>query len=459
MVARSRPYVSSFGQDSLDIRILDSETKKETRIFKILRYGSVLMPNPLKSVLQAKWKRSVPSFGTMAESALNISEGELAVITYTSAADKMKVFSAFIREGLENGDQVLYTYPDEEGANVRKKLVQNGIDQAKGEKSEKSGSLILRSSSEHYLTDGKFDKMNAIKKELELRGQAKTAGYKHFRNLNDVGNLSFLKGEWQMFIDYWDDARVRAARGIPRGSGLGILCEPFIMELTAINVEGMSEKSVRGILNALGGGKHSPTRLIDFLEYTHAFSKRIGISHEELVGRKLLLEFDPASDYESVVEDFAKEALAHLEPVYIFTRRASSLRESLAQQRSIRFALMSSSDATSKSISENEIVLPADNTPLILDMVRRIGAQHADEYVFLVFDNLSELIMHIGFDKTYKFLLCLIEMLSLEKTTALFLLNKTAHETNVTSQIRGLFHNLLAYENYEFEIVKNTPNL
>jgi dimeric dUTPase (all-alpha-NTP-PPase superfamily) len=67
--------------------------------------------------------------------------------------------------------------------------------------------------------------------------------------------------------------------------------------------------------------------------------------------------------------------------------------------------------------------------------------------------------MHIGFDKTYKFLLCLIEMLSLEKTTALFLLNKSAHETNVTSQIRGLFHNLLAYENYEFEIVKNTPNL
>jgi hypothetical protein len=307
------------------------------------------------------------------------------------------------------------------------------------------------------LVNGEFDKHNAIKKEFELRDEAKKAGYKHFRDLNDVGDLSFLNGQWQIFIDYWDDARVRAARGIPRGSGLGILCEPFFMELTAINVEGISEKSARDILNALGGGKHSPIRLIDFLEYTHAFSKRIGVAHAELLGRKLLLEFDPISDYERIVEDFAKEALAHLEPVYIFTRRVSGVRESLAQQRSIRFVLMTSSESTSKSISENEIVLPADNTPLILDMVRRILTEHAEEYLFLIFDNLSELIMYVGFEKAYKFLLCVIEMLSSKKTTALFLLNKTAHEPHVASQIKGLFHNLLAYEKNRFEIVKGAP--
>jgi hypothetical protein len=413
------------------------------------------MPNPIKSVLQSKWKRSVPSFGTMPESALNISEGEVAVITYTSAADKMKVFSAFIREGLENGDQVFYTYPDEETATVRKRLVQNGIDAEKGEKSEKSGSLILRSLSEHYVVNGEFDEKNAIRKELELRAEAKKAGYKHFRDLNDVGDLSFLKGQWQTFIDYWDDARVRAARGIPRGSGLGILCEPFIMELTAFNVEGINEKSVRDILNALSGGKHSSTRLIDFLEYSYAFSKRIGIPHAEILGRKFLLEFDPTSDYERIAEDFAKEALAHLEPVYIFARIVSGVRESLVQQRSIRFVLMSSSESTSKSISENEIVLPADNTPLILDMIRGILIEHADEYLFLIFDNLSELITYVGFDKVYKFLLCVLEMLSSKKTTALFLLNKSAHEPHVISQIRGLFHSLLVYERNRFEIVKN----
>ena len=412
------------------------------------------MPNPLKSVLQSKLRRPVPSFGTMSESALNISEGELAVITYTSVADKMKVFSEFIREGLENGDRVFYTFPDEERATVRKGLIQNGIDPEKGEKGEKSGALILRSLNEHYFVNGEFDKKNTIKRELKLRAEAKKAGYKHFRDLDDVGDLSFLKGQWQTFIDYWDDEDW----GIPRGSGLGILYEPFIMELTAINVEGMNEKSVRDILKAFGGGKHPPTRLIDFLEYAGAFSKRIGVPHAELLGRRFLLEFDPTSAYERIVDDFAKEALANLEPIYVFTRSVSGVRESLAQQRSIRFVLMSSSESTSKSISENEIVLPGDNTPLVLDIVREILAKHADECSFLIFDSLSELIMSVGFEKACKFLLCLIEMLSLEKTTALFLLNKSAHEPHVASQIRGLFNNLLTYENYEFEIVKNTPN-
>lgn len=410
------------------------------------------MLNPLKSVLKSKWRRSVPSFGAMSESALSISEGELAVITYTSAADKMKAFSAFIRQGLENGDRVFYTFPDEEKATVRKRLIQNGIDPGRGEKGEKSGSLILRSSSEHYFVNGVFDKKNVIGRELKLRAEAKKAGYKHFRDLNDVGDLSFLNGQWQTFIDYWDDEDW----GIPAGSGLGILYEPFIMELTAINVEGMNEKSVHDILKAFGGGIHPPSRLIDFLEYAEAFSKRIGVRHTELLGRTFLLEFDPTSDYEKIVEDFAKEALANLEPIYVFTRSVSGVRESLTQQRSIRFVLMSSSESTSKSISENEIVVPCDNTPLMVDMVRETLARHEDGSLFLIFDNLSDLITYIGFEKAYKFLLCIIEMLSSKKTTALFLFNKSAHEPYVASQIRGLFHNILAYERYRFQIVKNT---
>jgi len=411
------------------------------------------MPNSLINVLKSKWKHSATSFGIKTGSVLNISEGELAVITYTSAADKMKVFSEFIREGLENGDQVFYTYPNEESATVRKSLVQNGIDPEKGKKGEKSGSLILRSLTEHYISNGVFDKKNIIKKELELRDAAKKAGYKHFRYLDDVGSLSFLGGQWQAFIDYWDDP----AWGIPSGSGLGVLYEPFIMELTAINVEGMSDKSTRDILNAFSGGKQSSSRLIDFLEFAHAFSNRVGVTHEELIGRKFLLEFDPASDYERIVEDFAKEALANLEPIYVFTRSVSGVNEYLAQQRSIRFVLMSSSASTSKSISENQIVLPADDTPLILDILHKILNENADGTLFLIFDNLSELIMCVGFDKVYKFLLYVLEMMPSKRTTALFLLNKNAHEPNAASQIRGLFHNILAYEQNEFKVAKNAP--
>jgi len=61
---------------------------------------------PIINSLRQKWKRSIPSDVLEDGSVLNLREGESIIVTYTSAADKMKIFSAFIREGLENGDSV-----------------------------------------------------------------------------------------------------------------------------------------------------------------------------------------------------------------------------------------------------------------------------------------------------------------------------------------------------------------
>jgi len=79
--------------------------------------------------------------------------------------------------------------------------------------------------------------------------------------------------------------------------------------------------------------------------------------------------------------------------------------------------------------------------------------------VFLVFDNLSGLIELVGFDKAYKFLLYVIDILPQTKATAIFLLNKSAHEPQVVSRIRGLFHNLLTYEKDGLKIVKTSSNV
>jgi KaiC/GvpD/RAD55 family RecA-like ATPase len=409
------------------------------------------MLSRVRSFFQPRWRRSAASFEAKSESVLNMKEGELAVVTYTSAADKLKVFCSFVCEGLENGDQVFYVYPDNEGAAVRERLKQNGVDV---DKYQRNGSLILSSLTEYYLADGEFDKKKTIKKELEMRSEAKKKGYKHFRDLDDVGDFSFLKGQWQTYVDYWDDADW----GIPSGSGWGVLYEPFIIELTAVNVEGMSETTAHAITNAFSGGKRSSASLIDFLEYTQAFSKRIGMSHQKLLGCTFLLEFDPTSDYERIVADFAREALANLEPIYVFTRSVSVVHESLALQRSVRFVLMSASESISKSISANEIVLPANNTPLILDSLREILRNYSNENVFLVFDNLSELITYVGFDNAYKFLLYMVEIVCQKSATALFLINKSAHEAKIVSQIRGLFHDILAYEKDQLVIVKSSAS-
>jgi len=409
------------------------------------------MLNRISDFLRLRQKRLTVPLKIGTEPVLNLKEGEVAVVTYTSAADKMKVFAAFIREGIENGDQIEYIYPDEENETVRAKLKEYGIDV---EKYEKNGTLIMRSLTEHLMPDGKFDKERAIKEGLDRRAEAQKKGYKHYRDFHDVGDFSFLKGQWQIYFDFWDDP----GWGVPSGSGVGILYEPFLIELTAVNVERMSETMVKEILRAFGGGKYPTTRLIDLLEYADAFSKRIDVPHQELLGRKILMEFDPTCDYEEIVEDFAKEALANLEPTYIFTSSNSTVHQSLAEQRTIKFFLMSISASTPKTMAENEIVLPAQSTSLILDSLNKILETHTSANVFLVFDNLSELLMSVGFDSVYKFLIYAMDILFSEKITALFLLNPSAHEPTVVSRIRGLFSNILIFERNRLSIRKRSLN-
>jgi len=369
------------------------------------------------------------------------------VVTYTPAADKMKAFSTFIHEGIERGDWIFYLYPDEESKIIRAKLREYGVDV---EKNEKEGTLYLKSLSEFFMPDGSFDKGISIQFLLNRRERARRKGY-NVREIEDVGDFSFLNGQWQQYaVDYWDNHKWGVA------SGVGVLYEPFIMELTAINVGSMSKTQIMEILKTFGGGKFTQTRFIDFFEYGDAFSRRIDMPHPKLLGRKFLLEFDPASDYETVIRDFARQAIASLEPTIVFTSSTSAIYTFLAEQHSIKFFLMLTAISTPESISEKEIVLPAKNTALILDSLSKILETYTEENVFLVFDNISGLIELVGFDKAYKFFLYVVEMLPQTKATAIFLLNKNAHDPQVVSRIRGLFHNLLTYEKDGLKIVKTS---
>jgi KaiC/GvpD/RAD55 family RecA-like ATPase len=372
----------------------------------------------------------------------------MAVATYTSAVDKMKVFSAFIREGLENGDLVDCGYPDEESETFRAKLKEYGIDV---EKYERKGALVLDSLSEWYMLDGKFDVESAIRRGFELRVEAKRKGYKHFRAFEDLGDFSFLDGQWQTYMEYWDDPRWET----PSDPYRDILdYTPFVKELVAFNVESMDKAQLTEIFKAFWIGNPSYTMFIDLLDYTDAFSRLIGMPHKKLVGRTFLLEFDPACEYEKVIDSLAKEAIANVYPVFVFTSPKSLLHARLTRQEAVSFFLLSTTIL--ESTSENAIYLPVKNTALILDSLNKVIEQHAHRNVVLVFDKLSELVKIVGFHRAYKFLLYVLDLISSKRATTIFLLNKSAHEPRVTSQIRGLFHNQLTYGKDGLKIVKIT---
>jgi hypothetical protein len=184
------------------------------------------------------------------------------------------------------------------------------------------------------------------------------------------------------------------------------------------------------------------------------FSKSISFDHKQLVGRRILLEFNPTSNYEKVVDGLAKEAMANVEPILVFTSSTSPIHTYLAKQPTIKFFLTSLSTSTPKSISENTMLLPAKNTPLILDAISKVLETYGDANVCFVFDILSELLMTTTPERTFTFLRHALDMLSSEKTTCLFLLNTGSHETEVVSSLRSLFSNQIAYDKNGLEIVK-----
>jgi len=160
---------------------------------------------PIIGSLRKRWKRSIPSDVLKAGPVLNIREGETIVVTYTPVANKIKTFSAFMREGLEDGDAVIYIHPDEEGETVRAKLKEHGVDV---EKYEKDGALLLRRLTEDFMSNGKLDYEKAVINGLNWWAEAKRKGYKHSRSIEDVGDFSFCNGQWQKYVtDYWLDLR------------------------------------------------------------------------------------------------------------------------------------------------------------------------------------------------------------------------------------------------------------
>lgn len=150
------------------------------------------------------------------------------------------------------------------------------------------------------------------------------------------------------------------------------------------------------------------------------FSVALGLSHEQMKGKKILFEFDPTTPYERSIRDFVLEALTHGEAVIIMTAKSSSLYQ------------------TFKDVETVEILhLSADTVQVSWISLEK----HFDEPFALVYDNLSDLSLSLGFNEVYTFTRNTLERLFELSVTALFLLNPEAHDRREISSFHSLFSN------------------
>lgn len=152
------------------------------------------------------------------------------------------------------------------------------------------------------------------------------------------------------------------------------------------------------------------------------FSKALGLDHAQLRGRKILLEFDPATPYERVVRDFALEARANGEVVTLLTHTASIVHQAVEGEKGIEFI----------PLKDGMILSP-------------ILEAHAKKPLTLVFDNLTDQILSMGFQSAYNFTKNALERLSGPRLTVMFLFNPKSHPSNEAYSIRNLFSEQVTY--------------
>jgi len=208
----------------------------------------------------------------------------------------------------------------------------------------------------------------------------------------------------------------------------------------ALNVDG-AQAGILDVLTAL----NPRSRVIDLARQQDIFSNLLGITHQHILGNRLLLEYEPSSNYEEVVQRFVREFQANVEPVAIFTNAGSPIYREFNRQRNIRLFSFSTKTSTPLRTSDEEVLLPERDTSLLLDAVDKLLEAHKGRRIGIVFEVFTYLVLSLGFEKAYGVISSIVEMAESELATILVLVNSDALESRALSGIRGLFQSQLFF--------------
>jgi hypothetical protein len=126
----------------------------------------------------------------------------------------------------------------------------------------------------------------------------------------------------------------------------------------------------------------------------------------------------------------------------------------MKEQKAVKFFCLTQQVSVPTGLSENEMLLPANDASLMLDVLNKTLQTHPEAKINVVFDSLSDLIMAIGFEKAYRFVRYAIELLASPRITVMFLLNQTAHDPQIVQGFRNLFSNQIFYGKEGIQPVK-----
>ena len=211
--------------------------------------------------------------------------------------------------------------------------------------------------------------------------------------------------------------------------------------LWAVNIDGGKSAVVTELAE-----RNPNSVVINLAQEPYNFSGLFGMNHDQLLGNRILLESDPTSQYEELVEKFVGEFQAHAETIAIFTSVGSPLYRLFQDHVNVRMFGFSTKTSTPAKLSEAIVLLPERDTSLLLDALDKLLRAHSNHRIGIVFDVINDLILSQGIEKVYGTLSSVVELSESDLVTTIFLMNDTAIDERTLNGIRGLFRSLVKFD-------------
>jgi hypothetical protein len=343
-----------------------------------------------------------------------VMRGDQIVLIYGTNEAKITPIARFVNEGVNQQDRVLYFHSNDE-TTVREELSRNAVDV---KHNLTKGNLRLPSIDSLYQGENLLDEEAAIAQCQELANETRALGKNGLRIVIDYNDST--KRPYQKFVNHIADPRWATADHYVR------------VMMTFANRAFENEKPTLDLLK-------SKIPVIDLTESTDLFSRTVGLSHDEIAGRKILLEYDPLSGYERILRTLATEAASNFERVILFTRKDSPIHSTMENELGLRMFVLTSRVSYPKIESENVVLIPAFDSSLILDSMNKTIEAYASTPFTIIFDNISHQIFTLGTERAHSFVRQALELMASSRITGVFLLNYPAHDPKTVSMFENLF--------------------
>jgi hypothetical protein len=343
-----------------------------------------------------------------------VMRGDQIVLIYENDEAKMTPIARFVNEGVNQQNRVLYFHSNDEGT-AREELSRNGVDV---KNNLTKGNLRLPSIDSLYQGENLLDEEAAIGQCQALANETRALGKNGLRIVIDYADST--KHPYQKFVSHIADTRWATPDHYVQ------------VMMTFANRAFEDEKATLDLLK-------SKVPVIDLTESTDIFSRTVGLSHDEIAGQKILLEYDPLSGYEKILRALGSEAASNFERVILFTRKDSPIHSAMEDELGLKMFVLTSRVSYPKVESENVILIPAFDSSLILDSMNKTIEAYAATPFTIIFDNISHQIFTVGTERAHSFVRQALELMVSNRITGVFLLNYPAHDAKTVSMFENLF--------------------